>query len=122
MKNKQTTTYKWAYLPFVFSSATILATQVMAAPRAVQYQDARQVSSANHEYVGGKTQIGFGVTDEGDVSIDLNQVIMETDTSSTSAGLWAGYDLKGDDKGLKGRGVQINHNWVSRMDLVVYHT
>jgi len=115
MKNKQTITYKWAYLPFVFSSATILATQVMAAPRAVQqYQDARQVSSANHEYVGGKTQIGFGVTDEGDVSVDLNQVLTESENSSTSAGLWAGYDLKGDDKGIKGRGVQINHNWVSR--------
>ncbi|HIQ14262.1 MAG TPA: OmpA family protein [Leucothrix sp.] len=115
MKNKQTTTYKWAYLPFVFSSATILATQVMAAPRASQqYQDARQVSSANHEYVGGKTQIGFGVTDDGDVSVDLNQVLMETENSSTSAGLWAGYKLKGDDKGITGRGVQVNHNWVSR--------
>jgi len=115
MKNKQTTTYKWAYLPFVFSSATILATQVMAAPKAVQqYQDARQVSSASHEYVGGKTQIGFGVTDEGDVSVDLNQVLMESKDSSTSVGLWAGYDLKGDNKGIKGRGVQVNHNWVSR--------
>ncbi len=115
MKNKQTITYRWAYLPFVFSSATILATQVMAAPRASQqYQDARQVSSANYEYVGGKTQIGFGVTDEGNVSVDLNQVLSETKDSSTSAGLWAGYELKGDDKGVKGRGVQLNHNWVSR--------
>ncbi len=115
MKNKQKITYKWAYLPFVFSSATILATQAMATPGASQqYRDARQVSSANYEYVGGKTQIGFGVTDEGDVSVDLNQVLMESKDSSTSAGLWAGYDLKGDDKGIKGRGVQINHNWVSR--------
>ena len=115
MKNKATTTYKWAYLPFVFSSAAILATTASAGPGASQqYQDARQVGTANYEYVGGRTQIGLGVTDEGDASIDLNQVISETKDSSTSAGLWAGYDLSGDDKGLKGRGVQLNHNWVSR--------
>ena len=115
MKNKATTTYKWAYLPFVFSSAAILATSVQAAPGASQqYQDAKQVGSANYEYVGGRTQIGLGVTDDGDASVDLNHVFSETQNSSTSAGLWAGYDLSGDDKGLKGRGVQVNHNWVSR--------
>jgi len=115
MKNKHAITYKWAYLPFVFSSAAIIATAASAAPgTSQQYKDARQVSTANYEYVGGKTQIGFGVTDDGDVSVDLNQVLSETENSSTSAGLWAGYELKGDDKGVKGRGVQINHNWVSR--------
>ena len=115
MKNTQTTSYRWAYLPIVFSSAAILATQVTAAPGATQqYQDAKQVHNANYEYVGGQTQAGFGVTDEGDVSIDLNHVFSETDNSSTGVGLWAGYDLKGDDKGIKGRGVQLNHNWVSR--------
>ncbi len=115
MKNKQAITYRWAYLPFVFSSAAILATAASATPGASQqYQDARQVGSANYEYVGGRTQIGFGVTDQGDVSVDLNQVISETENSSTSAGLWAGYELKGDNKGIKGRGIQLNHNWVSR--------
>jgi len=114
MKNK-TTTYKWAYLPFVFSSAAILATQVTAAPTgSQQYQDARQVNSINHEYVGGNTQLGFGVTDDGDADVEFNQVLSETDNHSTGVGLWAGYDLKGDDKGVLGRGVQLNHNWVSR--------
>jgi len=115
MRNK-TTTYKWAYLPFVFSSAAILATQATAGPSAgsQQYQDARQVSSATHEYVGGKTQIGFGITDDGDTDVEFNQVLSEGDNHSTSAGLWAGYDLQGDEKGLLGRGAQINHNWVSR--------
>lgn len=114
MKNK-TTTYKWAYLPFVFSSAAILATQATAAPTgSQQYRDARQVSSINHEYVGGKTQLGFGVNDDGDVDVELNQVISESENHSTGVGLWAGYDLKGDDSGVLGRGAQVNHNWVSR--------
>ncbi|MEE9326401.1 MAG: Ig-like domain-containing protein [Cocleimonas sp.] len=114
MKNK-TTTYKWAYLPFVFSSAAILATQATAAPTgSQQYRDARQVSSINHEYVGGKTQLGFGINDDGDVDVELNQVLSESENHSTGVGLWAGYDLKGDDDGVLGRGVQVNHNWVSR--------
>ncbi len=110
------TTYKWAYLPFVFSSAAILATQATAGPSAgsQQYQDARQVNRASHEYVGGKTQIGVGVTDDGDADVEFNQVLSESDNHSTGVGLWAGYDLEGDNKGMLGRGAQINHNWVSR--------
>ena len=115
MKNKAITSYKWTFLPFVFSSATILATSAMAAPGASQqYKDARQVNSANYEYVGGDTQIGIGITDDGDTSIDFNQVISKSRGSSTSVGLWAGVDLHGDDKGIKGRGIQVNHNWVAR--------
>ena len=114
MRNK-TTTYKWAYLPFVFSSAAILATQATAGPSASQqYKDARQVNSVNHEYVGGKTQLGVGVTDDGDIDVEFNQVISESENHSTGVGLWAGYDLKGDDKGILGRGAEINHAWVSR--------
>ena len=114
MKNK-TTTYKWAYLPFVFSSAAILATQATAGPSGSQrYQDARQVNSINHEYVGGTSQIGVGIDDEGNVDAEFNQVISESDNHSTGVGLWAGYDLKGDDKGILGRGGQVNHAWVSR--------
>jgi len=115
MNNKQHTTYKWAYLPFVFSSAAVLVGSVAAAPGASQqYQDAKQVNSANYEYVGGRTQLGLGVTDDGDASVDINHIFSETQNSSTSGGLWAGYDLSGDDKGIQGRGAQLNHNWVSR--------
>ena len=114
MRNK-TTTYKWAYLPFIFSSAAILASQATAGPSASQqYQDARQVNNVKHEYVGGKTQLGFGVTDDGDVDVELNQVISEGDNHSTGVGLWAGYDLQGDNTGILGRGGEINHAWVSR--------
>ncbi len=115
MKNI-TTTYKWAYLPFVFSSAAILATQAIAGPIAgsQQYQDAKQVNRASHEYVGGRTQVGVGVTDDGDTDVEFNQVLSESDNHSTGVGLWAGYDLQGDDTGMLGRGAQINHNWVSR--------
>jgi len=110
MRNK-TTTYKWAYLPFVFSSAAIIASQATAGPSASQqYQDARQVNSVSHEYVGGKTQLGFGVTDDGDVDVEFNQVISESENHSTGVGLWAGFDLEGGTAG----GGEINHAWVSR--------
>jgi len=115
MNNKQSTSYKWAYLPFVFSSVAIMATTATAGPGAgQQYQDARQVNSINHEYVGGRTQAGISITDDGDIGVELNHIFSETENSSTSAGLWGDYDLDGDDEGLQGRGIQVNHNWVSR--------
>ena len=115
MKTNPAKSYKWAYLPFVFSSAAILATSVTAAPGASQqYQDAKQVNSVRHEYVGSGTQAGISITDEGNVGLELNGTLSETANSRTGAGLWADFDLKGDDEGLKGRGVQINHAWVSR--------
>ena len=117
---KKFTTYTWAFLPFVFSSAAVLTTPAFAAPSASnqysqqQYEDAKQVSRASHQYVGGKTSIGAGVTDDGDVDVEFNQVISEGQNHSTGVGLWAGYDIKDEDSGLLGRGAQINHNWVSR--------
>jgi len=114
MKSNQAKSYKWAYLPFVFSSAAILASSVTAAPYgSQQYQPAKQVNSVNHEYVGGNTQLGVSVTDDGDVGVDVNQVISESQNSSTSVGLWGDFDIKGEDKGIKGRGAQVNHNWYS---------
>ena len=114
MKNNQAKNYKWAYLPFVFSSAAILVSTATAAPYgSQQYQPARQVNSVNHEYVGGRTQAGISVTDDGDIGLELNHAFSETKNSSSSVGLWADYDVKGDDKGIRGRGVQLNHNWVS---------
>ncbi len=116
MKTNKAKSYKWAYLPFVFSSAAILASSATAAPGgSQQYQDAQQVNSINHEYVGGSgTQVGVSVTDDGDIGLELNQVISEDQNSSTSVGLWGDYDLDGDNDGLQGRGAEINHNWVSR--------
>ena len=114
MKNNQAKNYKWAYLPFVFSSAAILASSATAAPSgSQQYQPAQQVNSVNHEYVGGSTQMGVSVTDEGNVGLEVNHAFSETQNSSSSVGLWADYDIKGDDKGVQGRGVQLNHNWLS---------
>ena len=86
MKNK-TTTYKWAYLPFVFSSAAILATQATAGPSGSQrYQDAKQVNSVSHEYVGGDHSIGFGVDDEGNVDAEFNAAISRSDNHRTGVG------------------------------------
>lgn len=110
MKNKYSKSYKWAYLPFVFSSAAILATHVSAGP-SQQYQEAKQVGTANYDYVGGRTQVGGYITDDGAVSVDLNHVFSETDNTSSSIGLWAGVDV---DDGEGEGGVQLNHNWVSR--------
>jgi len=114
---KQIIGRRWTYLPIVFSSVTILATQLNATPnvnRGYDHGNAKQVSSINHNYVGGNTQIGVGVTDKGNVSVDVNQVLSESSNASTSAGLWGDFDLQGDDKGIQGRGAQLNHNWVSR--------
>lgn len=110
MRNKNSKSYKWAYIPLVFSSAAILATQVSANP-SQQYQEPRQVGSANYEYVGGRTQVGGYITDDGDTSIDINHVFSETNNSSSSIGLWGGIDV---DEGEPEGGVQLNHNWVSR--------
>ncbi len=106
--------HKWVYLPLVFSSAAILATQLSAAPFSQQYPEARQVGNANYEYVGGRTQVGGYISDDGDVTVDLNHAFHETENSSSSVGLWADVDLKGDGDTLEAGGVQLNHNWVSR--------
>jgi len=114
MKNK-TTTYKWAYLPFVFTSAAILATQATAGPSGSQrYQDAKQVSSINHEYVGGDHSIGIGVDDEGNIDAQFDAAVSRSDEHRTGVGIWAGYDLTGDSKGVLGRGGEVNHAWVSK--------
>lgn len=112
MTHKNTNRYKWAYLPILFSSVAVINSQALAGD--YQAQESRQVSSVGHQYVGGKTRIGVSVTDEGDVSADINQVFSETENSSTSGGLWAGFDLDGEDKGVDAGGVQVNHNWVAR--------
>lgn len=62
------TTYKWVCLPVVLTSAAVLSNSAMAAPVTSQhYKDAQQTSRANHQYVGGNTQIGAGITDQGTV-------------------------------------------------------
>ena len=113
------TTYKWVCLPVVLSSAAVLSNSAFAVPSASQqYQDAQQTSRVSHQYVGGNTQIGAGITDNGNLDIGINQVLSRGKDSSTSGGIWADYDVKGDsngyNKGFQGRGVELNHNWVSR--------
>ena len=112
MISKNRNSFKWVYLPVVISSAAILTSQLSAGE--YQAQDAQQVQSLGHQYVGGRTRIGVSVTDDGDASADINHVFSETQNSSTSGGLWAGIELDGDDKGVDEGGVQINHNWVAR--------
>ena len=115
--NKFITTYKWISLPVVLCSATVLSTSSFAVPSSSQqYKDAQQTSRVSQQYVGGNTQIGAGISDRGNIDIELNQILSENENRSTSGGIWAEYDLKGDDKGFQGRGVEINHNWVSRDD------
>ena len=115
MKNNTNIKNKWAYLPLVFSSTAILTTQIVTAgpsQQYPQYEDARQVGSANYNYVGGRTQVGGNITDDGDMSIDANHIFSETDNSASSVGLWGGIDL--DDGEVQDGGAQLNHNWVSR--------
>ena len=106
--------YKWVYLPLVFSSAAILTTQLSASPFSQQYPEAQQVGTANYEYVGGRTQVGGYISDDGDVTVDLNHAFHETENSSSSVGLWADVDLRGNDDTGEAGGIQLNHNWVAR--------
>ena len=112
MKSKNINSYKWAYLPVVFTSAAVLFSPVMAG----QYdtENVQQVGSLNQQFVGGRTQVGVSVNDDGSASADLNHIFLETKDSATSGGLWAGFDLEGEDKGIDAGGVQLNHSWVSR--------
>ena len=111
MTSKNRNTYKWACLPIVLSSAAVLSSQLMAGENQdMQYQEAQQVGSLSHQYVGGRTRVGASITDDGDASADISHVFSETQNSSTSGGLWAGFDLEGDDKGVDAGGVQVNHN------------
>ena len=112
MKSKNINNYKWAYLPVVFTSAAVLFTPVMAGQ--YETENAQQVGSLNQQFVGGRTQVGVSVTDDGSASADLNHIFMETKDSATSGGLWAGFDLDDEEKGLNSGGVQVNHSWVSR--------
>jgi len=114
MKSKKADSYKWAYLPVVFSSVAVLFTPVMAGQ--YQTEDMQQVGSLSHQFVGGSTQIGVSVTDDGSASADVNHIFSDTEDSTTSGGLWVGFDLEGEDKGVDSGGVQLNHNWVSRDD------
>ena len=87
MKSKIINSYKWAYLPVVFTSAAVLFTPVMAGQ--YETENAQQVGSLNHQFVGGRTQVGVSVTDDGSASADVNHIFSETKDSSTSGGLWA---------------------------------
>ena len=95
----------------MFSSAAVLFTPVMAGQ--YQTENVQQAASLSHQYVGGRTQFGVSVTEDGSASADLNHIFMETKNSATSADLWAAFELKGDDKGGDAGGVQLSHNWVS---------
>ena len=66
--------------------------------------------------VGGDTRIGVSINRNLEGQVDLNQIIMEDDSSATSAEGWFGYKLKDDDsrsQGLLGGGVKVNHQWVN---------
>jgi outer membrane protein OmpA-like peptidoglycan-associated protein len=104
-------TYKWVCLPVVLGSATILAPQVNAAPG--QNVQAYQVKNINYNYVGGGSNIGISINDEGDTTFDVNAVLSEDKDSMTSGGLWSGVDLS-DDADVHSGGVRLNHNWVVR--------
>lgn len=83
MKFKNINSYKWVYLPVVFSSAAVLFTPVMAGQ--YQTENVQQTGSLSHQYVGGRTQVGVSVTDDGTASADVNHIFMETKDSATSA-------------------------------------
>jgi len=97
----------------------VLSTQLQAGPTVQLNGDEMRdgmADSGSLGYVGGNTRVGVSINRDLEGQVDLNQIIMEDDSSATSAEGWFGYKIKDDDnstKGLTGGGVKINHQWVN---------
>lgn len=120
MNNKKTLPITFAKYTSVFCSIAVLSTYLHAEPSIQFYGDGTTdnlVTSGKLGYVGGNTRIGATVDRHLQGQLDLNQVLSEKEDSLTSADLWLGYKLKTDDygeKGTKGGGVKLNHQWVGK--------
>jgi len=97
----------------------VLSTQLQAGPTIQLNGDELRdgmADSGSLGYVGGNTRVGVSINRELEGQVDLNQIIMEDDSSATSAEGWFGYKLKDDEnrsQGLTGGGVKLNHQWVN---------
>lgn len=117
-------TQRWIYLPLLFCSTAVLATQALAAGQAATSSQAeadaegqdefREVNTTNFGYVGGSTRIGVGVDTEFDGTADMSHIFSESSEATTSGDGWVGFDVSGDDKGVTAGGIRVNHNWVGR--------
>jgi len=110
MKDHNSKIYRWLTLPVVFSSVTIISSQVNASPQ--PESRAQQINTLDYNYIGSGSDIGISIDDKGNGSIDINTVLSEDNKSMTSGGLWAGVDLSGDDSTVQAGGVRLNHHWV----------
>ena len=103
----------------VFCSIAVLSTQLQAGPTVQLNGDEMRdgmADSGSLGYVGGNTRIGVSINRDLEGQVDLNQIIMEDDSSATSAEGWFGYKIKDDEhstKGLTAGGVKLNHQWVN---------
>jgi len=110
---------KLRYIAPVFCSMAVLSTQLHAGPTVQLNGDELRdgmADSGSLGYVGGDTRIGVSINRNLEGQVDLNQIIMEDDSSATSAEGWFGYKLKDDEvrsQGLLGGGVKINHQWIN---------
>ena len=110
---------KLRYIAPVFCSMAVLSTQLHAGPTVQLNGDEMRdgmADSGSLGYVGGNTRVGVSINRDLEGQIDLNQIIMEDDSSATSAEGWFGYKLKDDDtrtQGILGGGVKLNHQWVN---------
>ena len=110
---------KLRYIAPVFCSIAVLSTQLHAGPTVQLNGDELRdgmADSGSLGYVGGDTRIGVSINRNLEGQVDLNQIIMEDDSSATSAEGWFGYKLKDDDsrsQGHLGGGVKVNHQWVN---------
>lgn len=103
----------------VFCSIAVLSTQLQAGPTVQLNGDESRdnmADSGSLGYVGANTRIGVSVDRHLQGQVDINQIIHEDDGSATSAEAWFGYKIKDDDngdKGFKGGGAKLNHQWTN---------
>jgi len=103
----------------VFCSIAVLSTQLQAGPTVQLNGDESRdnmADSGSLGYVGANTRIGVSVDRHLQGQVDINQIVHEDDSSATSAEAWFGYKVKDDDngdKGFKGGGAKLNHQWTN---------
>ncbi|PID45344.1 MAG: hypothetical protein CSB47_09165 [Proteobacteria bacterium] len=110
---------KFRYFAPVFCSIAVLSTQLQAGPTIQLNGDAARdgmADSGHLGYVGGNTRIGVSIDRDLQGQAEVSHIILEDDSSATSAEGWFGYQLKDDGankKGFAGGGVKLNHQWVN---------
>ncbi len=85
---------RFCYYAPIFCSMAVLSSQLQAGPTIQLNGDESRdgmADSGSLGYVGGNTRIGVSIDRDLQGQVDINQVIHDDDSSSTSVEGWFGY-------------------------------